>query len=91
MAKKKRRPPRKRANNKSQVQEQLDRFERLLDSWVARSVEAAKKVETYRKKVSHYQNRLNAIERDEAEAAAATAYEAGRECRSIDLDGGDNV
>ncbi len=87
MAKKKRKPPRKRANNKPQVVKQLTRYEKLLDSWVTKSVQAAKRVETYRTKVIYYRRRLDAITEEELAAAERAAEEAGRELRTIDLDG----
>ena len=89
MAKKKRRSPRKRATNLQQAEEQLARFSRLLDNWVAKSVDAAKKVETYRKKTTYYQERVDQLRREAAVEAARIAEQMGREQRSIDLDGGD--
>ena len=85
MAKKKRRAPRKRADSKADVQKQLERYSALLDTWVTKSVNAAKKVEAHRNKATYYQKRLDDIEAAEREALQQAADNAGREPRSIDL------
>jgi|GEM_PF-6839149 len=85
---KKRKKPRKRAPDKAAVQQQLARYSRLLDTWVTKSVLAAKKVEAHRGKVTYYQKRLDDIEAAERQALQAAAAAAGREPRSIDLGDG---
>lgn len=85
---KKRRSPRKRAATKTQVDQQLVRYRRLLTKWIASSVAAAKKVEAYQKKVDYYQQRHDELDAAEAASRERAAFDAGRELRTIDLDGG---
>lgn len=85
---KKRRSPRKRADTKQQVDSQLVRYTRLMEKWIGKSVEAAKKVDQYRKKAAYYQQRHDEMEAAEAEQRERAAFDAGRELRTIDLDGG---
>lgn len=44
----KRRSPRKKAVNRQQSEQQLTRYTRLLDAWVAKMLIAAKRVAQYR-------------------------------------------
>ncbi len=95
---KKRQQPRKKALNRQQAEQQLARYNRLLDAWVARTAAAARKIDLYRKKASYYQNRvaeLTAAElavmeqtiRDAEQAAQAIERQTGRPLRSITLGG----
>ena len=85
---KKRRSPRKRANTRQECEQQLARFEKLLTKWIANSVNAASKVDTYRKKVAYYQDRVNEFRTAEEQELRNAADAAQREHRAIDLDGG---
>lgn len=82
---KKRKPPRKRANTRRDVEQQLARHTKNLDNWIGKSITAANKIAAYRKKVAHYQKRL-----DDMEAARIAELEEAnratqRELRSIQL------
>ncbi len=79
---KKRRPPRKRAVNQSQIIEQLRRYRRLLnstelgiDTMIKQLVSARARARKYSEKVSYYAERLD------AQAAGAD-----RALRAIQLD-----
>lgn len=72
---KKRRSPRQKALNRAQAEQQLARYNRLSDIWVAKMVTASKKVEAYRQKLAYYQARvasLAAIELAEMEQTLAS-------------------
>lgn len=82
-----RRKPRQRATDSRQVQQQLDRYERLLQTWVQKLGVVARRIEQYRKKAAYYQKRLaemNAAELAAAEAAARAAEEGTRNLRAIE-------
>ncbi len=87
----KRRPPRKKAVNREQAEQQLARFERLLNDWIGKMTAAAGQVAKYHKKTAYYQQRVTSLldaERAAMEAAVTAATAGmGRTPRVIDLGG----
>ncbi len=83
MAKKKRRPPRKRFQTIDQVRTKVDRLEGHVTNWLSKSEQALAKVRKYRRELAYYQKRLQ-----EMEAALITQAEEelGRPLRSVRLD-----
>lgn len=57
----KRKSPRKKAVNAEQVDQQLQRYSRLLDKHLAALTTTAKRVEQYNRKVKYYQARKAAV------------------------------
>lgn len=84
-----RKPPRQQARDRSQSEQMVTRYDRLLDQWLGKLAIASKKIETYRKKVAYYRDRvatLAAAELAALEAAVQAAEEhAGRSLRHIEL------
>ncbi len=85
----KRKQPRKKALNRQQAEQQLTRYGRLLDAWVAKMVTAANQVAKYRSKTAYYQKRLTEMDASmtlELERLRAEAEQAAdRPLRVIDL------
>ncbi len=61
----KRKSPRKKAVNSAQIDEQLVRYQRLLDRQLALLTTTAKRVELYNKKVKYYQARKTVVAEDQ--------------------------
>jgi len=78
-----RRKPRRRATGRDQAQEQLDRYDKLLNKWIQELVTVSKKIDTYRKKVMYYQGRLVALTTAEMAALEQATRDAEQGTRAL--------